>query len=55
MANELSGGPKIYPRRNLCGEIKYTFKVTELYFEAIETNRDPEKLSNFELEWGLLS
>ena len=57
MASDFSRSPKIHPKRSLCGEIKYTFKVriTELYFEAIETNRDPEKLSNFELECGLFS
>ena len=44
MACEFSGGPKIYPKRSFCGEIKHTFKVrpTELYFEAIESNGDPE-------------
>ena len=57
MTRELSCGPKIQTKRSLCGEIKYTVKViiTELYFEAMETNRDPEKLSNFELECGLVS
>ena len=47
MANEFSPGPKIHLKRSLCGEIKYTFKVRiiELYFEAIESNRDPEKNS----------
>ena len=54
MASEFSRGPKIHPKRSLCGEIKYTFKVriTELYFEASETNRDPSK---FELEYSLFS
>ena len=57
MTKELSCGPKIQTKRSLCGGIKYTVKVkiTELYFEAMETNRDPEKLSNFELECGLVS
>ena len=44
MASEFSRGAKIHPKRSLCWEIKYTFKIriTELYFEAIETNRDPK-------------
>jgi len=29
-------------------------RIIKLSFETIETNRDPEKLSNFELECGLL-
>ena len=43
---------KIRPKRSLCGEIKRTFKarITELYFEAIETNRDLEKILKF---WAL--
>ena len=47
--------------RNILAERKYqnrtTFKVrtTELYFETIEANQDPEKLTNFELEYGLFS
>ena len=55
MTKELSGGPKIQTKR--FGEMKYTFRViiTVLYFEAMETNRNPEKLSNFELECGLVS
>ena len=57
MASEFSRGPKVHPKRNLCGEIKYTFKVriTELFFEAMETSGEPGKLSNFELECGLFS
>ena len=49
MASEFSRGPKIHSKKSLCGEIKYTFKVriAELYFEAIESNRDTKKLSNF--------
>ena len=30
-------------------------RTTELYFETIEANQDPEKLTNFELECGLFS
>ena len=46
MTRELSAGPKVHTKRSLVGEIKYTFKViiTELYFDAMETNREPEKL-----------
>ena len=57
MASEFSRGPKIHPKRTLCGEFKYTFKasITELYFQAIETDGDPEKLPNFELACGLFS
>ena len=55
MASELRRGPKIHPKRSLCEEFKYAFKarINELYFQAIETNGDPEKVSNFELECGL--
>ena len=55
MDSEFSRARKIHPKRSLCGEMKYTFKVriTELYFEAIEISCDPEKLSNdSELECG---
>ena len=50
----LAVGRKYIQKGVLYGEIKYTFKVriTELDFEASETNRDPEKLSNLELECG---
>ena len=43
MASDFSRSPKINPKRSLCGEIKYTFKVkiTELYFEAIENQWRP--------------
>ena len=46
---------KIRLKRSLCRELKHTFKarITELNFEAIETNRDLEKLLNFELQCGL--